>query len=130
MLQATTFIARALGFDLTVGQKLAIIGAATSTSKGASDVTGVRFVTLTATRAAVDPRLAPGMALLLGVDKFIGEWRAPTTVCGNDAATIVVAAQQGELDQGKLARAGEKFRRRRRARACDKTPRTNQIFAG
>jgi len=104
MTLATIFIAQALGIDLTVGQKFAIIGAAMLTSKGASGVTGAGFVTLAATLAAVDPRLAPGMALLLGVDKFMSECRALTNICGNGVATIVVAAWEGELDREKLAR--------------------------
>jgi aerobic C4-dicarboxylate transport protein len=104
MTLATIFIAQALGIDLTLWQKLAIVGAAMLTSKGASGVSGAGFVTLAATLAAVDPRLAPGMALLLGVDKFMSECRALTNICGNGVATIVVAAWEDELDREALAR--------------------------
>jgi aerobic C4-dicarboxylate transport protein len=104
MTLATVFIAQALGVDLTLWQKFTIIGVAMLTSKGASGVAGAGFVTLAATLAAVDPRLAPGMALVLGVDKFMSECRALTNICGNGVATIVVAAWEGELDREKLAR--------------------------
>jgi aerobic C4-dicarboxylate transport protein len=75
------------------------------TSKGASGVTGAGFITLAATLYAVDPRLAPGMAMVLGVDKFMSECRALTNFCGNGVATIVVAWWEGELDRDKLATA-------------------------
>ena len=104
MTLATVFIAQALGVDLTLWQKLTIIGVAMLTSKGASGVAGAGFVTLAATLAAVDPRLAPGMALVLGVDKFMSECRALTNICGNGVATIVVAAWENELDREKLSR--------------------------
>ncbi len=103
MTLATVFIAQALGVDLTFWQKLSIIGVAMLTSKGASGVAGAGFVTLAATLAAVDPRLAPGMALVLGVDKFMSECRALTNLCGNGVATIVVAAWENELDREKLS---------------------------
>jgi aerobic C4-dicarboxylate transport protein len=101
---ATMFIAQALGVDLTLMQQATIIGFAMISSKGASGVSGAGFVTLAATLAAVDPRLSPGMALVLGVDKFMSECRALTNVCGNGVATIVVAAWEGELDRKKLDR--------------------------
>ncbi|BDV40768.1 C4-dicarboxylate transporter DctA [Methylocystis bryophila] len=104
MTLATVFIAQALGVDLTLWQKLTIIGVAMLTSKGASGVAGAGFVTLAATLAAVDPRLAPGMALMLGVDKFMSECRALTNLCGNGVATIVVAAWENALDREKLSR--------------------------
>jgi aerobic C4-dicarboxylate transport protein len=104
MTLATVFIAQALGLELTLLQKLTIIGVAMLTSKGASGVSGAGFVTLAATLAAVDPQLAPGMALVLGVDKFMSECRALTNICGNGVATIVVAAWEGALDRDKLAR--------------------------
>jgi aerobic C4-dicarboxylate transport protein len=105
MTLATVFIAQALGVELTGVQQFTIIGVAMLTSKGASGVAGAGFITLAATLVAVDPRLAPGMALLLGVDKFMSECRALTNICGNGVATIVVAAWEGELDREKLAEA-------------------------
>ncbi len=102
MTLATVFFAQALGVDLSLGQELAIIGVAMLTSKGASGVTGAGFVTLAATLASIDPRLTPGMALLLGVDKFMSECRALTNLCGNGVATIVIASWEGELDHEML----------------------------
>jgi aerobic C4-dicarboxylate transport protein len=104
MTLATLFIAQALGIDLSAGRQIAILTVAMLTSKGASGVTGADFVTLAATLAAVDPRLTPGMALVLGVDKFMSECRALTNICGNAVATIVVARWEGELDHGELTK--------------------------
>jgi len=103
MTLASLFIAQALKIDLTFGQQALILGVAMLTSKGASGVTGAGFITLAATLAAVDPRLAPGMAMVFGIDKFMSECRALTNICGNGVATIVVAAWEGELDRVKLA---------------------------
>ena len=102
MTLATLFIAQALGVDLTFGQQLTILVVAMLTSKGASGVTGAGFVTLAATLAVVDPRLVPGMAVLLGVDKFMSECRALTNIIGNGVATIAVSRWENELDQEML----------------------------
>jgi aerobic C4-dicarboxylate transport protein len=104
MTLATLFIAQALGFELTLGQQMTIVFVAALTSKGASGVTGAGFVTLAATLATVDPRLVPGMAILLGVDKFMSECRALTNIIGNGVATVVVSWWEGELDHDKLGR--------------------------
>jgi len=72
------------------------------TSKGASGVSGAGFITLAATLAVVNPALVPGMAIVLGIDKFMSECRALTNICGNGVATIVVSAWEGELDRPKL----------------------------
>lgn len=103
MTLTTLFIARAMGAELDFGQQASILLVAMLTSKGASGVSGAGFVTLAATLAAVDPALAPGMSLVLGVDKFMAECRALTNFIGNSVATIVVAAWEGELDRGRLA---------------------------
>ena len=105
MTLATLFIAQAMGFDLTLGQQLTILAVAILTSKGASGVTGAGFITLAATLAVVDPRLVPGMAIVLGIDKFMSECRALVNITGNGVATIVVSWWEGELDRGKLGRA-------------------------
>jgi aerobic C4-dicarboxylate transport protein len=102
MTLATLFIAQALGFDLTFGQQLTILLVAMLTSKGASGITGAGFITLAATLAVVDPRLVPGMAILLGIDKFMSECRALTNLCGNGVACVVVSWWEGELDHEKL----------------------------
>lgn len=103
MTLATLFIAQALGFDLTLGQQITILVVAMLTSKGASGITGAGFITLAATLAVVDPRLVPGMAIVLGIDKFMSECRALTNLCGNGIACVVVSAWEGELDRERLA---------------------------
>jgi aerobic C4-dicarboxylate transport protein len=99
---ATIFISQAMGFNLGLHDQLAIILVAMLTSKGASGVSGAGFVTLAATLAVVNPALVPGMAIVLGIDKFMSECRALTNICGNGVATIVVSAWEGELDKVKL----------------------------
>ena len=102
MTLATLFIAQALGFDLTLGQQITILLVAMLTSKGASGITGAGFITLAATLAVVDPRLVPGMAIVLGIDKFMSECRALTNLCGNGVACVVVSWWEGELDHDRL----------------------------
>jgi aerobic C4-dicarboxylate transport protein len=102
MTLATLFIAQALGFDLSLGQQITILIVAMLTSKGASGITGAGFITLAATLAVVDPRLVPGMAIVLGIDKFMSECRALTNLCGNGIACVVVSWWEGELDRGRL----------------------------
>jgi aerobic C4-dicarboxylate transport protein len=102
MTLATLFIAQALGYDLTLSQQLTILIVAMLTSKGASGITGAGFITLAATLTVVDPRLVPGMAIVLGIDKFMSECRALTNLCGNGVACVIVAWWEGELDRAKL----------------------------
>jgi aerobic C4-dicarboxylate transport protein len=103
MTLAALFIAQALGIDLSLGQQLGILGVAMLTSKGASGVTGAGFVTLAAT-LAVEPAVpVAGMALILGIDRFMSEARALTNCIGNVVATLVVARWEGELDRERLA---------------------------
>ncbi|MCB2039215.1 MAG: cation:dicarboxylase symporter family transporter, partial [Ottowia sp.] len=102
MTLATLFIAQALGIDLSFGQQMTILLVAMLTSKGASGISGAGFITLAATLASVDPRLVPGMAIVLGIDKFMSECRALTNFVGNAVATLVVARWEGELDQEQL----------------------------
>jgi aerobic C4-dicarboxylate transport protein len=104
MTLATLFIGQALGFDLTLGQQFTILIVAMLTSKGASGITGAGFITLAATLAVVDPRLVPGMAIVLGIDKFMSECRALTNIAGNGIAAVVVSWWENELDREKLAR--------------------------
>lgn len=103
MTLTTLFIARAMGVELDLTHQATILVVAMLTSKGASGVTGAGFVTLAATLTAVDPQLAPGMSLVLGVDKFMSECRALTNFIGNGVAAIVVAAWEGELDRARLS---------------------------
>jgi aerobic C4-dicarboxylate transport protein len=102
MTLAALFISQAMGFHLTLHDQLAIIVVAMLTSKGASGVTGAGFITLAATLAVVNPALVPGMAIVLGIDKFMSECRALTNITGNGIATIFVSWWEGELDRSKL----------------------------
>ena len=102
MTLTTLFIARAMGVELDLSHQATILIVAMLTSKGASGVSGAGFITLAATLTAVDPQLAPGMSLVLGVDKFMSECRALTNFIGNGVAAIVVAAWEGELDRARL----------------------------
>jgi Sodium:dicarboxylate symporter family len=83
-------------------QQLTILLVAMLTSKGASGITGAGFITLAATLAVVDPRLVPGMAIVLGIDRFMSECRALTNLCGNGVACVVVSWWEGELDKDRL----------------------------
>ena len=102
MTLATLFIAYALGIPLSLEQQLLILIVAMLTSKGASGVTGAGFITLGATLAVVDPRLVPGMAIVLGIDKFMSECRALTNIAGNGVACVIVSWWEGELDRKRL----------------------------
>jgi aerobic C4-dicarboxylate transport protein len=102
MTLATLFIAQALNVPLSFGEQMTILIVAMLTSKGASGVTGAGFITLAATLAAVRPELVPGMAIVLGIDKFMSECRALTNLAGNGVACIIVAWWEGELDRDRL----------------------------
>src|SRR4051794_18314703 len=102
MTLASLFIAQAMGIDLSWGQQGTILLVALLTSKGASGISGAGFITLAATLATVNPALVPGMAILLGIDKFMSECRALVNFTGNGVATVVVAWWEGELDRDKL----------------------------
>jgi len=102
MTLATLFIAQALNVPLSFGEQLTILVVAMLTSKGASGVTGAGFITLAATLASVRPELVPGMAIVLGIDKFMSECRALTNITGNGLACIIIAWWEGELDRDKL----------------------------
>ncbi|NIJ18620.1 aerobic C4-dicarboxylate transport protein [Sphingomonas naasensis] len=105
MTLAALFIAQATGVELTLGEQLALLGVAMLSSKGAAGVTGSGFITLAATLAIVPKVPIAGMALILGVDRFMSECRSLTNFIGNAVATIVVARWEGALDKDKLARA-------------------------
>ncbi|ARU59822.1 glutamate/aspartate:proton symporter GltP [Tumebacillus avium] len=97
---ATLFIAQAFGVDLSLWQIITILGILMLTSKGAAGITGSGFVTLAATLAALPGQPIPveGMALLLGVDRFMSEARAITNLIGNSVATVVIAKSEGEFE--------------------------------
>ena len=99
---AAMFVAQALNIDLTWGQELTLLGVAMLTSKGAAGVTGSGFITLAATLAVVPSIPVAGLALILGIDRFMSEARSLTNFVGNGVATVVVAAWEGELDRNQL----------------------------
>ena len=104
MTMAALFIAQATNTHLTFGQQLTILGVAMLTSKGASGITGAGFVTLAATLAVVPTIPVAGMALILGIDRFMSECRALTNFIGNGVASVVVSRWEGELDREQLDR--------------------------
>jgi aerobic C4-dicarboxylate transport protein len=105
MTLAALFIAQACNVDLTFGQQALLLGVAMLSSKGAAGVTGAGFITLAATLSIVPSVPVAGMALILGIDRFMSECRSLTNFVGNAVATIVVARWEGKLDQAALDRA-------------------------
>ncbi|MBM3884432.1 MAG: C4-dicarboxylate transporter DctA [Gemmatimonadetes bacterium] len=105
---AALFIAQVYGVDLPIGQQLSLLGVLMLTSKGAAGVTGSGFIVLASTLAATDIVPVEGVALLLGVDRFMSEARTVTNLIGNGVATLVIARSEGAFDDAKraLAEAG------------------------
>jgi aerobic C4-dicarboxylate transport protein len=102
MTLAALFVAQATGTELTLTQQLAIFAVAMLTSKGASGVTGASFIALVGTLSVVPTIPVAGMALILGIDRFMSEARALVNMIGNGVATIVIARWEGELNQARL----------------------------
>lgn len=102
MTLAALFIAQACNFPLSFEQQVLILLIAMLSSKGAAGVTGAGFITLAATLAVVKGFPVQGIALLLGIDKFMSECRALTNFVGNTVATIVVARWENQLDEETL----------------------------
>jgi aerobic C4-dicarboxylate transport protein len=105
MTLAALFIAQATGVHLSLGDQLLLMAVAMLSSKGAAGVTGAGFVTLAATLSIVPSVPVAGMALILGVDRFMSECRSLTNFIGNAVAAIVVARWEGKLDRAALDRA-------------------------
>ena len=105
MTLAALFIAQATGVHLSLGDQLLLMAVAMLSSKGAAGVTGAGFVTLAATLTVVPSVPVAGMALILGVDRFMSECRSLTNFIGNAVAAIVVARWEGKLDRVALDRA-------------------------
>lgn len=99
---AAIFIAQAYGIDLSAAQQLSLLAVLMITSKGAAGVTGSGFIVLAGTLAATKVVPVEGMALLLGVDRFMSEARAITNVIGNAVATVVVAKSENAFREGKV----------------------------
>jgi aerobic C4-dicarboxylate transport protein len=102
MTLAALFIAQATGIDLSLGEQLLLLAVAMLSSKGAAGVTGAGFITLAATLSVVPSVPVAGMALILGIDRFMSECRALTNFTGNAVATLVIARWQRSLDDEKL----------------------------
>src|SRR5246500_634754 len=102
MTLAALFVAQATGTELTLTQQLAIFAVAMLTSKGASGVTGASFIALVGTLSVVPTIPVAGMALILGIDRFMSEARALVNMIGNGVATIVIARSEGELNEARL----------------------------
>ena len=103
MTLAALFIAQACGVHLSFWDQLALMAVAMLSSKGAAGVTGAGFITLAATLSIVPSVPVAGMALILGVDRFMSECRSLTNFVGNAVAAIVVARWEGRLDRARLA---------------------------
>ncbi|MCY7378821.1 MAG: dicarboxylate/amino acid:cation symporter [Gemmatimonadaceae bacterium] len=102
---AALFIAQAFGVDLSITQQLSVLGVLMLTSKGAAGVTGSGFIVLASTLAAMRVVPVEGVAILLGVDRFMSEARAITNLIGNGAATLVIARSENAFDERQRQRA-------------------------
>jgi len=101
---AAVFIAQATSTQMTLTQQLTLLAVLLLTSKGAAGVTGSGFIVLAATLSAVGQVPVAGLALILGIDRFMSEARALTNLIGNGVATVVVAKWCGELDPKRMRR--------------------------
>lgn len=104
MTMAALFVAQATNTHLTLVQQLTILSVAVLTSKGASGVQGASFIALVATLSVIPTIPVAGMALILGIDRFLSMFRALVNMIGNGVATIVLARWEGELDSETLGR--------------------------
>ncbi len=102
---AAVFIAQATDTPMTITQQITLLLVLLLTSKGAAGITGSGFIVLAATLSAVGNVPVAGLAIILGIDRFMSEARALTNLVGNGVATIVVARWTGELDQKQLTAA-------------------------
>ena len=103
MTMAALFVAQATNTHLTILQQLTILGVALLTSKGASGVQGAAFIALVATMMVIPTIPVAGMALILGIDRFLSMCRAVVNMTGNAVATLVIARWEKELDRNALA---------------------------
>jgi aerobic C4-dicarboxylate transport protein len=102
MTMAALFVAQATNTHLTLTQQLTILAVAVLTSKGASGVQGASFIALVGTLMVVPTVPVAGMALILGIDRFLSMFRAAINVFGNAVATVVVARWEKEVDGASL----------------------------
>jgi len=101
---AAVFIAQATNTPMTLGQQITLLAVLLLTSKGAAGVTGSGFIVLAATLSAVGGVPVAGLALILGIDRFMSEARALTNLIGNGVATVVVGRMTGDLDAARMQR--------------------------
>jgi aerobic C4-dicarboxylate transport protein len=99
---AALFVAQATNTPLTLMQELTLLGVLLLTSKGAAGVTGSGFITLAATLSVIPTIPVAGLALILGIDRFMSEARALTNLIGNGVATVVAAKWENELNVEQL----------------------------
>ena len=104
MTMAAIFIAQATNTQLTLGNQLGILAVLLLTSKGAAAVTGGGFVTLAATLSAIPTIPVAGLALIIGIDRFMSEARAITNLIGNGVGTVVIAKWDGALNSRRMNR--------------------------
>jgi aerobic C4-dicarboxylate transport protein len=102
MTLAALFLAQAMNIHLTLGDELLLLGVAMLSSKGAAGVTGGGFIALAATLQQVPLIPLGGMALILGVDRFLSQCRSLTNFMGNAVATVVISRWEGALDKDRL----------------------------
>ncbi|HEV3334330.1 MAG TPA: dicarboxylate/amino acid:cation symporter [Bryobacteraceae bacterium] len=102
MTLAALFVAQATSIHLTLGQQLTILGVAVLTSKGASGVQGAAFIALVGTLMVIPTIPVAGMALILGIDRFMSMMRAVVNMIGNGVATVVVARWEHEIDMATI----------------------------
>jgi len=102
MTLAALFVAQATNTHLSLTQQFTILGVAVLTSKGASGVQGAAFIALVATMMVIPTIPVAGMALILGIDRFLSMCRAVVNMTGNAVATLVIARWENELDRGAL----------------------------
>ncbi len=107
---ATLFIAQAFGVHLSLAQQLTVLGVLMVTSKGAAGVTGSGFIVLASTLSAMRVVPVEGVAIVLGVDRFMSEARAITNLIGNGAATLVVARSENAFDDSARSRAAAELK--------------------
>ena len=112
---ASIFIAQAFGVHLSLAQQLTLLAVLMVTSKGAAGVTGSGFIVLASTLTAMRTVPIEGLALVLGVDRFMSEARAITNLIGNGVATIVIAKSENSFDETKRQLAVEEIRKLRLA---------------
>lgn len=112
---AVVFLAQVFGIDLSIGQQITIILVLMLTSKGAAGVTGSGFIVLASTLSALQVIPLEGLALLLGVDRFMSEGRAIVNLIGNGIATIVVAKSEKEFDEEKSVEAVSQMKKMKTA---------------